>query len=146
MIIDIFSKFGWAIPLKTKKGVEIAKAFLGVWKTKTVPTRLFVDKGLEFYNKFLDDARSRYNVQIYSTENEEKSSVVERWNQTIKRLMYKYFTTYNTTKYIDVLPDIVNKYNNTYHRSIKCTPTEARDPSKYQQVFDALYQNKKSIP
>ena len=79
------------------------------------------------------------NVDLYSTENEEKSSGAERWNRTIKRNMWKYFTANNTMKYIDVLPEIIEKYNNTYHRSIKCTPTFAREPLSYQHVFQALY-------
>ena len=52
MIIDIFSKFGWAIPLKTKTGKEVAEAFSELWKKGTSPARLYVDKGTEFYNKF----------------------------------------------------------------------------------------------
>ena len=81
------------------------------------------------------------NVELYSTENEEKSSVVERWNRTIKRTMWKYFTASNTQNYIDVLPEIIKKYNSTYHRSIKCTSTLAREPSNYQHVYEALYDN-----
>ena len=69
------------------------------------------------------------NVTLYSTENEEKSSVVERWNRTMKN-MWKYFTANNTQKYIDVLPGIVEKYNNTYHRSMKLKPTDAPQASK----------------
>ena len=65
------------------------------------------------------------NADLYSTENEEKSSVVERWNRTIKRTMWKFFTANNTTAYINVLPEIIDKYNSTFHRSIKCTPTLA---------------------
>ena len=130
MIIDVFSKYGWAIPLKTKMGSEVAKAFQDLWKTQIPPQKLWTDKGKEFYNKQMKDLLEKNNVDLYSTENEEKSSVVERWNRTIKRTMWKYFTTNNTTTYIDVLPEIIAKYNNTYHRSIKCTPTFAREPSR----------------
>ena len=42
-------------------------------------------------------------------------------------------------KYIDILPNLIKKYNNTYHRSIKCTPALARAPSSYQHVHNALY-------
>ena len=138
-IIDVFSKFGWAIPLKTKNGKDVTRAFAKLWTEQEPPVRLWTDKGKEFYNKSMKSLLKRYNVHIYSTENEEKSSVVERWNRTIKRYMWKYFTTYSTKKYIDVLPDIIDKYNNTYHRSIKCTPVAAREPLNYQRVFDALY-------
>ena len=145
MIIDVFSKYGWAISLKTKMGSEVAKAFQDLWKTQIPPQKLWTDKGKEFYNKQMKDLLEKNNVDLYSTENEEKSSVVERWNRTIKRTMWKYFTTNNTTTYIDVLPEIIAKYNNTYHRSIKCTPTFAREPSSYQHVSQALYGKKQSI-
>ena len=79
------------------------------------------------------------NVALYSTENEEKSSVAERWNRTMKLIMWKYFTANNTNKYIDELQNMVNKYNTTYHRSIKLSPSDARNPSNYKHVFTALY-------
>ena len=142
MIIDVFSKYGWVVPLKTKTGIEVADAFQHLWETQKPPLKLWTDKGKEFYNKTMKRLLQKHNVELYSTENEEKSSVVERWNRTIKRNMWKYFTANNTKMYIDVLPNIIEKYNNTYHRSIKCTPTVAREPSNHQHVFDALYSKK----
>ena len=139
MIIDVFSKYGWAIPLKTKTGPEVMKAFQSLWKTQKPPQKLWTDKGKEFYNKSMKDLLEKNYVQLYSTENEEKSSIVERWNRTIKRNMWKYFSANNTMKYIDILPNLIKKYNNTYHRSIKCAPAFARAPSSYQHVYDALY-------
>ena len=56
----------------------------------------------------------QHNIEMYSTENEEKSSVVERWNRTMKNKMYKCFTANLTRTYIDVLPEMVVKYNNKY--------------------------------
>ena len=53
--------------------------------------------------------------------------------------MWKYFTASSTQKYIVVLPSIVEKYNNTYHRSIKLRPSDARNPANYQHVRNALY-------
>ena len=76
------------------------------------------------------------NITLYSTEYEEKSNIVERWNRTMKNIMWKYFTA---PKYIDVLPNIVEKYNSTYHRSIKLTPSDARNLATYQHVHNALY-------
>ena len=78
MIIDVFSKYGWAIPLKTKTGPEVTKAFQSLWKTRKPPQQLCTDKGTEFYNKSIKDLLEKNNVQLYSTENEEKSSIVER--------------------------------------------------------------------
>ena len=48
--------------------------------------------------------------------------------------MWNYFTANDTQKYIDVLPSMVEKYNNTYHRSIKLNPTDARKPAHYAKV------------
>ena len=144
MIIDTFSKYGWAIPLKTKSGVDVTKAFSNLWNHQKPPQRLWTDKGKEFYNKAMKDLMDRHHVQIYSTENEEKSSVVERWNRTIKRIMWKYFTANSTNVYINVLADIIDKYNNTKHSSIKCTPTIAREPLNHQRVYDALYSDSKA--
>ena len=57
----------------------------------------------------------------------------------MKRNMWKYFTKNRTGVYIDILPALVRRYNNTKHRSINTTPSDARKPSNYQHVFDALY-------
>ncbi|XP_065680649.1 uncharacterized protein LOC136094570 [Hydra vulgaris] len=79
MVIDIFSKYGWIIPLKSKTGIEVADAFNKIFKDRKC-AKLWVDKGLEFYNKHV----KALGVHLYSTENEEKSCVVERWNRTMK--------------------------------------------------------------
>ena len=143
MIIDVFSKYGWAIPLKAKSAVNVTQAFKKLWETEPIPEKLWTDKGSEFYNKQMTKLLQEKNVELYSTENEEKSCVVERWNRTIKRNMWKYFSANNTHTYIDILPELIKKYNNTYHRSIQCTPTFAREPSSYQHVFNALYPHPK---
>ena len=79
MIIDVFSKYGWAIPLKIKTGPEVTKAFQCLWRTQKPPQKLWTDEGIEFYNKSMKDLLEKNNVQLYSTENVEKSSIVERW-------------------------------------------------------------------
>jgi len=78
-------------------------------------------------------------VELCSTENEEKSSVVERWNRMMKEKMFKYFTANNTNKYIDVLGDFVDKYNNTRHSSIKMTLVEASKKTNAITVYRNLY-------
>ena len=93
-------------------------------------------KEKEFYNK---------NVKLYSTENEEKSSVVERWNRTIKTKTWKRFTEQNSTQYLKMLPDIINEYNNGYHSSIKMSPVEASKKENEGIVYYNLYSNFKAI-
>ena len=131
-VIDVFSKYGWIVPLKTKTGMEVAMALQQLFTDDTLPSRLWMDKGTEFYNQHVKRVLAASNVTVYSTENEEKSSVVERWNRTMKYIMWKYFTANNTQKYIDLLPGMVEKYNSTYHRvkAHKCTQASILQCSK----------------
>ena len=135
-VLDVFSKYGWIVPLKTKTGAEVAKALKKIFEERK-PEKLWVDKGKEFYNR---DVKSL--IDIYSTENEEKASVVERWNRTMKERMYKYFSANNTRKYIDVLDDMVKGYNETVHSSTKMTPIDASKGKNENKVWLNLY----SIP
>ena len=114
-VIDAFSKYGWIVPLETKTGKEVALAFRKLFLANTAPSRLWADKGTELYNQQLKAILAANNFTFYSTEDEEKSSIVERWDRTMKNIPWKYFTANNTHKYIDVLPSMVEKYNNTYH-------------------------------
>ena len=94
------------------------------------------DKGQEFYNKHVKEL----GVELYSTENEEKSSVVERWNRTMKEKMFKYFTAKNTKKYINVLDNFLERYKTTRHSSTKMTPVEASKKENEVRVYRNLYQ------
>lgn len=132
-VIDVFSKYGWIIPLKNKTGEKVAKALQSIFKERR-PEKLWVDKGKEFYNKSVKDL-----ITIYSTENEEKSSVVERWNRTMKEKMWKYFSANNTRKYINVLDALVKKYNNTVHSSTKMKPVDASKRANENIVRMNLY-------
>ena len=76
-VIDVFSKYGWIVPLKTKTGKEVAQAFRKLFLNGH-PSRLWTDKGIGFYKQQLNAVLAANNVMLYSTENEEKSSVVER--------------------------------------------------------------------
>ena len=139
LVIDTFSKYGWVIPLKDKKGKTVADALKTIFEERK-PEKLWTDKGKEFYNKDVKDL-----VEIYSTENEEKSSVVERWIRTIKEKMWKYFTDNNTYTYIDILPDLVEDYNNTKHSTIKMTLVEASKKKNELTVWRNLYPDQLKI-
>jgi len=135
-VIDMFSKFGWMLPLKDKTGKSVADAFKEIFKKpKPKPEKLWTDKGREFCNEYVKEL----GVELYSTENEEKSSVAERWNRTMKEKMFKYFTANNDNKYIDILDDFVERYNNTRHSNIKMTPVEASKKENEVRVYRNLY-------
>ena len=87
-------------------------------------------RGREFYNKDVQKL-----IEHYSTENEEKNCVIERFNRTIKEKMFKYFSANNTRNYVDVLNLLVNQYNNSIHSSIKMTPNEASCKENENKVW-----------
>jgi hypothetical protein len=93
-IIDVFSKYGWMKPLKNKTGLEVANARTSIFNSGRKPELAWSDKGKEFYNQHVKSIAT-----LYSTENEEKSCVVERWNRTMKQIMFKYFTANNIYRY-----------------------------------------------
>ena len=132
-VIDIFSKFVWIIPIKRKTGQEVANAFSRILKERE-PSKMWVDKGWEFYNKdvqILDE--------LYSTENEEKSKMIERFNRTIKEKILKYFSANYTRKDVDILDLLVDQYNNAIHSSIKITPKETSCKENENNVWRNLY-------
>ena len=92
MVIDVFSKYGWIEPLKDKKTESVSSAFDLIFKkSKRKPEKLWTDKGSEFISTHFKDFLKKNNIILYHTQNEEKSSVVERWNKNMKKKCGKCF-------------------------------------------------------
>ena len=125
----MFSKYTWVIPIKDKKGASIVNALKKIISEGRKPNKIWVDPGSEFYNKFFTDFLKMNNVEMYSTFNEGKSVIAERFIRTLKNKIYKHMTTISKDVYVDVLDDIVNKYNDTVHKTIKMKPIDITDDS-----------------
>ena len=124
-VIDIFSKYAWVVPLKDKKGISIVNAFQKILhKSGRKPNKIWVDKGSEFYNNSFKKWLKDNDIEMYSIHNEGKSVVAERFIRTLKNKIYKYMTAISKNVYIDKFDNIVNEYNNTYHRTIKMKPAD----------------------
>ena len=78
------------------------------------------------------------NIEIYSTYNDGKSIVAERFIRTLKNKIFKHMTAISKSVYFDVFNDIVNKYNNTVHRAIKMKPIDVTDDpyAEYNEDFN----------
>ena len=127
-VIDIFRKYAWVIPLKDKKGVSIVTAFQSILKqSNRKPNKIWVDKGSEFYNASFKKWLQDNDIVMYSTDNEGKSAVAERFITTLKSKIYKYMTSISKSVYINKLDHIVDEYNNTYHTTIKMKPVDVKD-------------------
>ena len=91
------------------------------------PNKIWVDKESEFYNGSFKKWLKDNDIDMYSIHNEGKSVVAERFIRTLKSKIYKYVTSISKNVYIDKLDDIVDEYNNTYHRTIKMKPIDVKD-------------------
>ena len=84
-VIDIFSKYAWFVPLKNKKGITITNSFQIILdEPKRKLNKMWVDKGSEFYNRSMKSRLEKNYVEMYSTNNEGKSVVAERFIRTLK--------------------------------------------------------------
>ena len=134
-VIDIFSRKAWAEKVKNKSGVLVANALLESWKhLGGKPKRIQTDHGKEFYNKHVKNL----GVEIFSVNSPFKASIVERFNRTLKEKMWKWFTKNNTKTWIYILPDLIETYNNSIHRSIKMTPNQVNKGNELK-VWMTLY-------
>ncbi len=136
--IDVFSKYAWARALKNKSGLEVTKAFKSILEEGRVPKKLQTDKGTEFFNKHFQDLMKKYDVHHFATATDLKASVVERFNRSLKSRMWRFLTATNSQRYIDVLQNIMQGYNSSYHRSIKMRPVDVGKENE-GVVFQNLY-------
>ena len=136
--IDLFSIYARVIPLKNKKGTSIVNAFKKIISKQIKPNKIWFDQGSEFYNQSFKDFLKINNIEMYSTFNEGKSVVAERFIRTLNNKIFKHMTDISKNVYFDVLDDIVDKYNNTVHRTIKMKPIDVIDDSsaEYNKEFN----------
>ena len=142
--IDVLSKFAWVVPLKNKTGKTLTDAFSNLIMERQ-PIHLQTDKGSEFTNNMFQKFLGDHKIKFYTTENNDiKAAVVERFNRTLKEKMWRYFTYKSTHRYIDVLNNLDHSYNNTFHRSIKMTPSEVTVHNE-SEIGRRLFPPKKKI-
>ena len=129
--IDLYSKYAFVIPLKDKKGISIVNGFNKIIKqSNRKPNKIWVDQGGEFYNNVFLKWLSDNDINMYSTYNEDKSVVAERFIRTLKTKLYKHMTATGKNVYYDVLDDLVNKYSNTKHSTIKMKSKDVGNNNK----------------
>ena len=124
-IIDAFSKYAWAVPVKTKSGRDVTAAFATVLRqSDRCPRNLQTDMGKEFYNAEFQRCAKTRGINHYSTYSVMKASIVERFNRTLKNLMWKQFSLNASYRWVDLLPALVRTYNHRKHRTINARPVD----------------------
>jgi hypothetical protein len=137
-VIDVFSKYAFAVPLKVKTG-EVTAAALDKIFEKRRPDTLQTDKGREFENVAVREVLRNHSVAYFTTRNTEiKCAIVERFNKTLRGRMFRYFTANGSHRYVEILPTLVEAYNRSVHRSIGMAPVNVRQ-QHVAQIFRRLY-------
>ena len=134
------SKYAWDVPIKDKKGTSIVNAFKKIILKVRKPNKTWVDQGSKFYNNTFKFFLKISNIEMCSTYNEGKSVVAGRFIRTLKNKIFKHVTAISKIVYFDVLDDIVDKCNNTVHRTIKMKPIDVTGES-YGKYSEDLIKN-----
>lgn len=145
-MIDNFSKFAWAFPLKSKSGKEVAATLAKVINGQLPIKNLMADEGNEFFNVNVRALLKRHGgINLYHSYSPIKAAIIERFNRTLRHLMHPEFMQQGNVKWLDLLPKLVDRYNHTKHRTIKMTPIEATNPAKEQEIFKKIYRKTKVV-
>lgn len=119
VVIDIFSKMGYAEPLKDKTGPVVTKAMEQIIRKvyRNDPyhriIHLHTDEGKEFFNSSMKRLLEKYKINHYITYSFMKASIAERLIRTLKRRLYMEFSLQGNYKWLKILPEVVDRYNNT---------------------------------
>ena len=131
-VIDIFTKYAWAIPLKSKSGLSITNGFKIVLSDypkgdseSRKPEKLWVDRGSEFYNKLFKSLLKEYETKLYTTYSDLKAVFIERFNRTLLHIINKPMFINGNGNWVNILNDVVITYNNNIHSTINMTPVDA---------------------
>ena len=126
--IEILSRYAFAIPVKRKDTENMTNAVAKMMtkyksRFKKYPKFIQFDEGKEFYNVGVKSLlRDAYNVKYFSTHTGKKAAIVERFNRTLKTIMWKYFDANDTHEWLDVLDSLVKNYNTNVNRGIGFKP------------------------
>lgn len=140
--IDCFSRKVWVEPLITKSAKEMLlklKEMIHAMGEK--PKSIFADKGTEFKNNLVRKYLQQNNIKLMHPASEIKAGIVERCNRSLQRLIYSYMTENETRMYIDVLPLLIDTYNNREHSSINMSPNDADQSNNADKVVSKLRQH-----
>ena len=139
-LIDCFSRFACLVPLKSKSGVNVARALGKAFNFMRPPRKLQTDLGTEFYNKHVKALLSSHQIMHFSTDQELKAQIAERFNRTVRDKIKKYMTFHRHLRYVDMLPDFLRAYNAEPHSSFedKYAPKDIDDRNR-DAVHELLY-------
>ena len=120
----MFSRYLIVRKTKKKDAASMERVFREVFKKHGPPLHIQCDGGSEFWNSKVKKLFRERGVKLFTTSSDTKAAIVERVILTLKNKMFKYFTSKNTLKYVDILQQLVDSYNNSVHSSLGMAPNE----------------------
>ena len=139
IVIENFSKYLWAMPLKNKYSQTITNEFSNILTTsKRKPRKIESDRGTEFYISIFQNFLKSKNIQHYSRYTDKGPSIAERVIRTKRILLKKPVFEKGRADWISALPSVIKQYNNTIHNSTKMTPNQASKKSNEKVVYSNL--------
>ena len=146
--VDGFSRFAFSEPMKDKTAKSTYDAFKKIVSDSgRKPDTLWVDSGKEFYNLLFKKAGySKEEGTMYSVYNENKSCIVERFNRTLKTEMWKRGTAENTRDWIQMLPELIDWYNNRKHSTLGMTPAQASEEKNKKTILKKVDHTVLNVP
>jgi len=141
--IDVFTKKADIQLMKKKNEIETTNAMKIILDKMGVPESIYCDEGTEFNNKHFKKLLSDNNIELILTLRH--APFVERFNRTIKEMLYKYMFVTKSKTIVKVLPKLLNNYNNSYHKAIKMTPNEVNDKNVLDVLNNIIASAKKPI-
>jgi transposase InsO family protein len=142
IVIDLFSRFLWIEPLKTKKAKDVVIGMKNIFSGDRKPRKLRSDQGLEFNNTDMKRYMSEIGVQHFHTQNEVKANYAERVIRTMKNHIYRMMNSNNSDRYIDQLDNLVHNYNHSAHRSLRDRTPASINSSNEVKVWREIYFDK----
>jgi len=141
-IINVITRYAYVYPLKKKSDIKndselVEDTYRSMKKFyNDVPDieHLQTDAGSEFVNSKVKDLFK--DIDYYSVDSNTAQGKVERFNQTLRRLITVYQSAYNTTKWVSVLPDLLYNYNHRFHRSLGCSPADCDEDEQFAKEMD----------
>lgn len=145
VVIDCFSKFLWTRPLKSKNAQEVTKAMTYILThSKRIPKKLVTDQGKEYYNSSFQNLMKSQGIHHYNTFSILKASIAERVIRTIKEKLFKLFTLNGNHRWIDLLEQVTDTYNNTKHSTIQMKPKDV-NKSNEKTLQNSVYKHLKIV-
>lgn len=143
--IDVFTKYGYAVPLLSKIGAHVAEAAEDIFDDRK-PFQVCSDLGSEFKSAPFQDMLRRRGIKHFYAGGSGKCTVVERFHRTLKTRIARYQRRHNTERYIDNLQGIIEGYNKSYHRTIKTRPVDVTRETEDRVFFDSYVPKQPKAP